>query len=80
HRAMANMGRRYLRAFVSGFFVSVPVTVTLMDRVAYVARVEGASMQPCLNPTQSPSSDVVLLNRWSLRNFEVRRGEVVSLM
>ncbi|XP_032809979.1 mitochondrial inner membrane protease subunit 2 isoform X3 [Petromyzon marinus] len=80
HRAMANMGRRYLRAFVSGFFVSVPVTVTLMDRVAYVARVEGASMQPCLNPTQSPSSDVVLLNRWSLRNFEVRRGEVVSLI
>ncbi len=37
--------RRYLRAFVSGFFVAVPVTVTVLDRFAYVARVEGASMQ-----------------------------------
>ena len=38
-------GRRYLRAFVGGFFVAVPVTVTDLDRVAYVARVEGTSMQ-----------------------------------
>lgn len=38
-------GRRYLRAFISGFFVAVPVTVTALDRLAYVARVEGASMQ-----------------------------------
>ncbi|TKS73807.1 Mitochondrial inner membrane protease subunit 2 [Collichthys lucidus] len=41
----ASAGRRYLRAFVSGFFVAVPVTVTVLDRFAYVARVEGASMQ-----------------------------------
>lgn len=41
----ATAGRRYLRAFISGFFVAVPVTVTALDRIAYVARVEGASMQ-----------------------------------
>lgn len=41
----ATAGRRYLRAFVSGFFVAIPVTVTVLDRFAYVARVEGASMQ-----------------------------------
>ncbi|KAG7235911.1 hypothetical protein INR49_001891, partial [Caranx melampygus] len=41
----ATAGRRYLRVFISGFFVAVPVTVTVLDRVAYVARVEGASMQ-----------------------------------
>lgn len=41
----AGAGRRYLRAFVSGFFVAVPVTVTVLDRLACVARVEGASMQ-----------------------------------
>ena len=41
----ARAGRRYLRAFVSGFFVAVPVTVTVLDRLACVARVEGASMQ-----------------------------------
>lgn len=41
----ATAGRRCLRAFVSGFFVAVPVTVTFLDRFAYVARVEGSSMQ-----------------------------------
>ncbi|XP_055078484.1 mitochondrial inner membrane protease subunit 2 isoform X2 [Periophthalmus magnuspinnatus] len=72
-------GRRYLRAFVSGFFVAVPVTVTALDRFAYVARVEGASMQPSLNPDGS-DSDVVLLNRWSVRNFQVQRGDIVSVV
>lgn len=38
-------GRRYIKAFFKGFFVAVPVTVTFLDRVACVARVEGASMQ-----------------------------------
>lgn len=41
-------GRRYLKAFFKGFFVAVPVTVTFLDRVACVARVEGASMQVLL--------------------------------
>ncbi|XP_053320691.1 mitochondrial inner membrane protease subunit 2 isoform X3 [Spea bombifrons] len=73
-------GRRYLRAFVSGFFVAVPVTVTFLDRVACVAKVEGASMQPSLNPSGRNKSDVVLLNRWTVRNYEVQRGDIVSLV
>ncbi|XP_061578209.1 mitochondrial inner membrane protease subunit 2 [Cololabis saira] len=73
-------GRRYLRAFVSGFFVAVPVTVTVLDRLAYVARVEGASMQPSLNPEGESECDVVLLNRWSVRNFQVQRGDIVSIV
>ncbi|KAM8891928.1 mitochondrial inner membrane protease subunit 2 isoform 2-T6 [Spinachia spinachia] len=77
---MAWGGRRYLRAFVGGFFVAVPVTVTALDRLAYVARVEGASMQPFLNPEGGSDCDVVLLNRWSVRNYEVRRGDIVSVM
>ncbi|KAL7402892.1 hypothetical protein ABVT39_021320 [Epinephelus coioides] len=76
----ASAGQRYLRAFVSGFFVAVPVTVTVLDRFAYVARVEGASMQPSLNPDGALSCDVVLLNRWSVRNYEVQRGDIVSIM
>ncbi|XP_026802275.1 mitochondrial inner membrane protease subunit 2 isoform X2 [Pangasianodon hypophthalmus] len=76
----AGLGRKYLKAFVSGFFVAVPVTVTVLDRLAYVARVEGASMQPSLNPEGALSSDVVLLNRWSVRNYEVRRGDIVSVV
>ncbi|XP_077592107.1 mitochondrial inner membrane protease subunit 2 isoform X1 [Stigmatopora nigra] len=73
-------GRRYLRAFVSGFFVAVPVTVTALDRLAYVARVEGASMQPFLNPDGASECDVVLLNRWSVRKYQVQRGDIVSVM
>ncbi|XP_067855681.1 mitochondrial inner membrane protease subunit 2 isoform X2 [Heptranchias perlo] len=76
----SSFGKRYLKAFVSGFFVAVPVTVTFLDRVAYIARVEGASMQPSLNPPGGTSCDVVLLNRWSVRNYEVQRGDIVSLV
>ncbi|XP_035300930.1 mitochondrial inner membrane protease subunit 2 isoform X5 [Cricetulus griseus] len=72
--------RRYFKAFCKGFFVAVPVAVTFLDRVACVARVEGASMQPSLNPGGSQSSDVVLLNHWKVRNFEVHRGDIVSLV
>lgn len=73
-------GRRYIKAFVSGFLVAVPVTVTVLDRLAYVARVEGASMQPSLNPEGAAASDIVLLNRWSVRNYQVQRGDIVSLV
>ncbi|KAM4873775.1 mitochondrial inner membrane protease subunit 2 isoform 1-T7 [Thomomys bottae] len=73
-------GKRYFKAFYKGFFVAVPVAVTFLDRVACVARVEGASMQPSLNPGGSQSSDVVLLNHWKVRNFEVHRGDIVSLV
>ncbi|XP_012576492.1 PREDICTED: mitochondrial inner membrane protease subunit 2 isoform X2 [Condylura cristata] len=72
--------KRYFKAFCKGFFVAVPVAVTFLDRVACVARVEGASMQPSLNPGGSQSSDVVLLNHWKVRNFEVQRGDIVSLV
>uniref|UniRef100_A0A803Y5M9 Mitochondrial inner membrane protease subunit 2 n=1 Tax=Meleagris gallopavo TaxID=9103 RepID=A0A803Y5M9_MELGA len=73
-------GRRYVKAFFKGFFVAVPVTVTFLDRVACVARVEGASMQPSLNPGGRQASDVVLLNHWSIRNYDVQRGDIVSLV
>ncbi|XP_072915549.1 mitochondrial inner membrane protease subunit 2 isoform X2 [Hemitrygon akajei] len=75
-----NFGKRYLKAFVSGFFVAVPVTVTFLDRVASIARVEGASMQPSLNPPGGTTCDIVLLNRWSVRNYEVQRGDIISLV
>uniref|UniRef100_A0A5F8H6F0 Mitochondrial inner membrane protease subunit 2 n=1 Tax=Monodelphis domestica TaxID=13616 RepID=A0A5F8H6F0_MONDO len=72
--------KQYLKAFVRGFFVTVSVTVTFLDQVACVARVEGASMQPSLNPQWSLSCDIVLLNHWKIRNYEVHRGDIVSLV
>ncbi|KAM9582651.1 mitochondrial inner membrane protease subunit 2 isoform 2-T4 [Guaruba guarouba] len=74
------LGKRYVKAFFKGFFVAVPITVTFLDRVACVARVEGASMQPSLNPGGRQASDVVLLNHWSIRNYDVQRGDIVSLV
>ncbi|XP_061844611.1 mitochondrial inner membrane protease subunit 2 isoform X2 [Colius striatus] len=74
------LGKRYIKAFFKGFFVAVPVTVTFLDRVACVARVEGASMQPSLNPGGRQASDVVLLNHWSIRHYDVQRGDIVSLV
>ncbi|ETE61244.1 Mitochondrial inner membrane protease subunit 2, partial [Ophiophagus hannah] len=67
---MQGFGRKYIKAFLKGFFVAVPVTVTFLDRVACIARVEGTSMQPSLNPMEQQVSDIVLLNHWSVRNYE----------
>uniref|UniRef100_A0A8C5WN51 Uncharacterized protein n=1 Tax=Laticauda laticaudata TaxID=8630 RepID=A0A8C5WN51_LATLA len=45
---MQGFGRKYIKGFLKGFFVAVPVTVTFLDRVACIARVEGTSMQVTL--------------------------------
>ncbi|KAB0355340.1 hypothetical protein FD755_021848 [Muntiacus reevesi] len=61
--------RRYFKAFCKGFLVAVPAAATFLDRVAC----------PSLNPGGSQSSDVVLVNHWKVRNFEVQRADLVSL-
>uniref|UniRef100_A0A2I2YYT7 Mitochondrial inner membrane protease subunit 2 n=1 Tax=Gorilla gorilla gorilla TaxID=9595 RepID=A0A2I2YYT7_GORGO len=53
--------KRYIKAFCKGFFVAVPVAVTFLDRVACVARVEGASMQSPKNPEQKIIKRVIAL-------------------
>uniref|UniRef100_A0A8C4NCC0 Mitochondrial inner membrane protease subunit 2 n=1 Tax=Eptatretus burgeri TaxID=7764 RepID=A0A8C4NCC0_EPTBU len=68
--------RSYLKAFAGGFLFAVPVTVTFLDRVAFVARVQGASMQPCLNPNGSQCPDVVLLNRWNVHSLDVKMPSI----
>lgn len=37
-------------------------------------------MQPALNPDGSPATDYVFLSRWAVRNMEVERGDVISLV
>lgn len=72
----ARAGRRYLRAFVSGFFVAVPVTVTVLDRLACVARVEGASMQVSRDNASTNRSERVILAPPRLqRRPEVNRSD-----
>lgn len=71
--------RMKLPALLKSFLLGVPIGITFLDTVGYVARVEGISMQPALNP-EAPVTDYVLLNRWSIRTSDVSRGEVVSLV
>lgn len=66
-----------MKLFLKTIILGVPVGITFVDVVGYVARVDGTSMQPSLNP--SSITDYVFLNRWSVRFFEVSRGDVVAL-
>lgn len=59
--------------------LTLPLAVAFVDCVAYVAKVEGVSMQPVLNPDPESFSDYVFLNRWASRNCEVQRGEVIAI-
>ncbi|KAK4319946.1 hypothetical protein Pmani_009148 [Petrolisthes manimaculis] len=60
--------------------VGVPLGVTFVDCFGYVARVEGVSMQPALNPDTGITSDFVFLSRWRSRSFAYQRGDMVSLV
>ncbi|XP_058121965.1 mitochondrial inner membrane protease subunit 2 [Anopheles ziemanni] len=65
--------------FLKSMLLGVPVGVTLLDCIGYVARVEGVSMQPALNP-DAAVTDYVFLSRWAVRNMDVQRGDIISLI
>ncbi|KAH9394622.1 Mitochondrial inner membrane protease subunit 2 [Tyrophagus putrescentiae] len=83
------------RNLLRSLSLSIPLTIIFFDNVAYVAKVEGVSMQPTLNDDallEDPestfkryfyrfnSSDLVLLSHWSTRNYNIHRGDIVSLV
>lgn len=57
--------------------LGVPVGYLFFNQVGYVARVEGSSMQPTLNPDLE-RIDYVFLNRWTVRDKSINRGEIVA--
>lgn len=59
--------------------IGLPIGITLVDCFGYVAKVEGISMQPALNP-ENGKNDFVFLSRWSSRSFSFDRGDMVSLI
>lgn len=65
------------KGFIKSIVVGLPIGITIIDVFGYVARVDGQSMQPTLNPDSV--TDYVFLNRWSVRCYEVSRGDVISL-
>lgn len=66
-------------SFVRNIILGLPIGITFIDLVGYVARVDGISMQPALNPDKT-RTDYVFLNRFILRSSEVKRGDIVSLI
>eukprot|EP00794_Sanderia_malayensis_P006117 gene6117-6821_t len=70
----------YGRSFCTGFVIGLPIYITITDFGFCIARVDGVSMQPSLNPVAN-ESDVVFLNRWTIRNVKkIERGDIVSLI
>ncbi|CAG4931951.1 unnamed protein product [Colias eurytheme] len=69
----------WIRSLFRSMLLGVPIGVTFLDTVGYVARVEGISMQPVLNP-ESTNTDYVFLSRWSVKDYNVQRGDIISLV
>lgn len=65
--------------FLKSVIIGLPIGITFLDSVGYIARVDGISMQPALNPDRS-TTDYVFLNRWAVRGSEIERGDIVSLI
>lgn len=57
--------------------VGIPVGFLFFNQIGYIARVEGVSMQPALNP-DIEHEDYVFLNRWAVRNKNISRGDIVT--
>lgn len=55
--------------------LGLPVGVTVIDTLGYVARVEGDSMKPTFNP--QGNSDYVFLSKFSARNYQVVCNSIV---
>lgn len=68
----------YYRIIFRKALVGLPIGITIIDRVGYVARVDGQSMQPVLNP--EGVTDYVFLSVWSIRHSNIARGDVISFI
>ena len=70
---------KFSSSFLSGVVIGLPIYITVNDYVFCVARVEGTSMQPTLNPKFRKQSDVVILDRWNTNYDNIKRGDIVAL-
>lgn len=69
----------WLKTVCRSVLLGLPIGITFLDTVGYVARVEGISMQPVLNP-EALNTDYVFLSRWAVRDYKVQRGDVISIV
>ncbi|XP_033328917.2 mitochondrial inner membrane protease subunit 2 [Megalopta genalis] len=67
-----------VRSLLRGVLFGIPIGITFVDRIGSVAKVDGVSMQPTLNP-DTWKSDYVFLNHWIIHTKGIRRGEIVAV-
>ncbi|RWS31942.1 mitochondrial inner membrane protease subunit 2-like isoform X1 [Leptotrombidium deliense] len=61
--------------------LNLPIVLFVTKNVGSFAKVDGDSMIPTLNPGgKKGKSDYVFLWKWSMREFDISRGQVVALM
>lgn len=65
--------------FFKNIFFGIPIGITLIDCFGYVARVDGISMQPALNPDKN-QTDYVFLNKFVVQYNDIKRGDIISLI
>ncbi|XP_076245928.1 mitochondrial inner membrane protease subunit 2 [Calliopsis andreniformis] len=68
-----------VRQVVRGILIGIPIGISLLDTVGCIAKVDGISMQPTLNPDVK-QPDYVFLNRWAVRSQDIQRGEIVAII
>ena len=73
-----------LAAAVKQFAFGGLIGYVIHDNLVSIARVDGTSMQPSLNPELFDSNDRpylakdwILLNKWMTKEFEIERGDIV---
>ncbi|VVC44779.1 Peptidase S26A, signal peptidase I,Peptidase S24/S26A/S26B/S26C,Peptidase S26A, signal peptidase I [Cinara cedri] len=62
---------------VKNIFFGIAIGHTVTNTFGTVARVDGISMQPTLNPTLSTSSDMVFLSYLPVRFDSIKRGDLI---
>ncbi len=56
-----------------------PILIAIEDCLYGPAFVKGRSMQPTLNSGEHDSSDLILADKWSIKLYRYRRGDVILL-
>ncbi|SCV03686.1 LAME_0H12420g1_1 [Lachancea meyersii CBS 8951] len=76
---ISNLGKLGLNLRTTLIAVSwIPVALTFNENVCYVAKIEGKSMRPTLNPSDKTHTDWVLMWKWGAKNpANLRHNDVV---
>lgn len=58
----------------------IPVALAFNENVCYIAKIQGSSMMPTLNPSKTEPTDWVLLWKWGMKNVNnIKHNDVVLI-